>query len=116
MESPSARCNPWAAPADYVLFVDGKALGILEAKKEGTTLSAVAEQSARYTDARKWIPQRWADPLPFTYESTGIEASLEDSENLPPPAELAAEIVESPEAALEEFHAVEEALANTDSE
>ena len=33
--------------ADYVLFVDGKALGIVEAKKEGTTLSAVAEQSAR---------------------------------------------------------------------
>jgi type I restriction enzyme M protein len=36
--------------------------------------------------------------------------SLEDSENLPPPAELAAEIVESLEAALEEFRAVEEAL------
>ena len=33
-------------PADYILFVDGKALGIVEAKKEGTTLSAVAEQSA----------------------------------------------------------------------
>ncbi|MGB6219502.1 HsdM family class I SAM-dependent methyltransferase [Haloferula sp.] len=37
--------------------------------------------------------------------------SLEDSENLPPPAELAAEIVVSLEAALEEFRAVEEALA-----
>jgi type I site-specific restriction endonuclease len=36
-------------PADYILFVDGKALGIVEAKKEGTTFSAVAEQSARYT-------------------------------------------------------------------
>jgi type I restriction enzyme R subunit len=33
-------------PADYILFVDGKALGVVEAKKEGTTLSAVAEQSA----------------------------------------------------------------------
>ncbi len=31
-------------PADYILFVDGKALGIVEAKKEGTTLSYVAEQ------------------------------------------------------------------------
>lgn len=66
----------FGGPADYVLFVDCKALGIVEAKKEGTTLSAVAEQSARYTDARKWIPQRWADPLPFTYESTGIETIL----------------------------------------
>ena len=36
--------------------------------------------------------------------------SLEDSENLPPPAVLAAEIVESLEVALEEFRAVEEAL------
>ena len=37
--------------------------------------------------------------------------SLEDSENLPSPAELAAEIVVSLEAALEEFRAVEEALS-----
>jgi type I restriction enzyme R subunit len=65
-------------PADYILFVDGKALGIVEAKKEGTTLSAVADQSERYTNARKWIPQRWADPLPFTYESTGIETNFRD--------------------------------------
>jgi len=65
-------------PADYILFVDGKALGVLEAKKEGTTLSAVAEQSKRYSHAHKWIPQRWADPLPFTYESTGIETNFRD--------------------------------------
>jgi type I restriction enzyme R subunit len=65
-------------PADYILFVDGKALGIVEAKKEGTTLSAVAEQSARYTTAKNWIPQRWADPLPFTYETTGIETNFRD--------------------------------------
>ena len=36
--------------------------------------------------------------------------SLEDTENLPPPEVLAAEIVEQLEAALEEFRAVEEAL------
>jgi len=41
-------------------------------------LSAVAEQSARYTAAKKWIPQRWADPLPFTYETTGIETNFRD--------------------------------------
>ena len=40
--------------------------------------------------------------------------SLEDSENLPAPAVLAAEIVESLEAALAEFRAVEEALSTTD--
>ncbi len=40
------------------------------------------------------------------------DESLEDTENLPPPAELAAEIVESLEAALEEFRVVEESLAS----
>ncbi len=68
----------FGGPADYILFVDGKALGIVEAKKVGTTLSAVAEQSARYTAAKKWIPQRWADPLPFTYETTGVETNFRD--------------------------------------
>jgi type I restriction enzyme M protein len=38
------------------------------------------------------------------------DESLEDTENLAPPAEIAAEIVESLEAALEEFRAVEESL------
>ncbi|MGB6219511.1 DEAD/DEAH box helicase family protein [Haloferula sp.] len=65
-------------PADYILFVDGKALGVVEAKKEGTTLSGVADQSERYTHAKKWIPQRWADPLPFTYETTGVETNFRD--------------------------------------
>ncbi|HKK17673.1 MAG TPA: DEAD/DEAH box helicase family protein, partial [Opitutales bacterium] len=65
-------------PADYMLFVEGKALGIVEAKKVGTTLSAVAEQSARYGKAKEFIPQRWADPLPFRYESTGIETQFTD--------------------------------------
>ena len=65
-------------PADYILFVDGKALGVIEAKKAGTTLSGVSEQSERYSHAKKWIPQRWADPLPFTYETTGVETNFRD--------------------------------------
>jgi type I restriction enzyme R subunit len=35
-------------PADYMLFVDGKACGIIGAKREGADLRDVAEQSARY--------------------------------------------------------------------
>lgn len=66
-------------PADYILFVEGKALGVVEAKKEGTTsLSAVADQSERYSMAQQWFPQRWADPLPFTYETTGVETNFHD--------------------------------------
>lgn len=61
--------------ADYLLFVDGKALGVVEAKAEGTTLSGVEAQSARYgvglqSHMRAWRTQ---EPLPFRYESTGVE-------------------------------------------
>lgn len=35
--------------ADYLLYVDGKAAGAIEAKKEGVALSGVETQSAQYT-------------------------------------------------------------------
>ncbi|TQV63449.1 MAG: DEAD/DEAH box helicase [Halothiobacillaceae bacterium] len=59
--------------SDYLLYVDGKAAGVIEAKKAGVTLSGVETQSDRYI---KGLPDglpRWADPLPFAYQSTGIE-------------------------------------------
>jgi type I restriction enzyme R subunit len=59
--------------ADYMLFVDGKALGVVEAKAVGTPLVGFAEQSESYARARLTDFQRWADPLPFTYESDGEE-------------------------------------------
>jgi type I site-specific restriction endonuclease len=34
--------------ADYLLYVDRRAVGVIEAKPEGTTLSGVEWQSARY--------------------------------------------------------------------
>jgi type I restriction enzyme R subunit len=34
--------------ADYLLFVDHRAVGVVEAKAEGTKLSGVAEQSGNY--------------------------------------------------------------------
>src|SRR3990170_3616827 len=34
--------------ADYMLFVSRKALGVIEAKPEGTTLGGVSEQSEKY--------------------------------------------------------------------
>lgn len=36
------------APCDYLLFVGGKACGVIEAKKAGVTLSGVAERAARH--------------------------------------------------------------------
>jgi len=35
--------------ADYLLFVDRRAVGVVEAKPEGMTLSGVAEQAAMYS-------------------------------------------------------------------
>ena len=59
--------------ADYLLFVDKKAAGIVEAKPAGITLSGVAEQSVGYaTRGVKHVPHVGL-PLPFVYESTGIE-------------------------------------------
>ena len=59
-------------PADYVLFVDKQAVGVVEAKPDswGARLTTVEEQSEGYANAKlKWISN--AEPLPFLYESTG---------------------------------------------
>ncbi|HPE56382.1 MAG TPA: type I restriction-modification enzyme R subunit C-terminal domain-containing protein [Bacteroidales bacterium] len=58
-------------PADYVLFVNRKPVGIIEAKREeeGHRLTVVEDQSAEYANAKlKYLNN---DPLPFVYESTG---------------------------------------------
>ena len=58
-------------PADYVLFVDKKPVGIIEAKSEdkGFQLTQVEDQSTEYANAKlKYLNN---DPLPFVYESTG---------------------------------------------
>jgi type I restriction enzyme R subunit len=64
--------------ADYLLFVDRKAAGAIEAKPAGATLSGVAEQSGKYiTSLPPNIPHVQL-PLPFAYESTGIETYFRD--------------------------------------
>ena len=70
----SGRC-------DYLLLVDRIPLGVIEAKKEGTTLSTVSEQSAHYGEN---LPDFLANLLPgtktipFAYESTGVETLFRD--------------------------------------
>ncbi|GAB1535358.1 type I restriction-modification enzyme R subunit C-terminal domain-containing protein [Geovibrio sp. ADMFC3] len=58
--------------ADYILFVNRKAVGVIEAKAVGKTLSGVEFQSAGYM---KIFPDDIPhySPLPFAYESTGVE-------------------------------------------
>jgi type I restriction enzyme, R subunit len=65
-------------PADYVLFVDRKPVGIIEAKREeeGHRLTVVENQSTEYAKAKlKYLDN---DPLPFVYESTGTVTRFTD--------------------------------------
>ena len=58
---------------DYLLFVDRKAIGTVEAKPEGFTLTGVEEQSGKYGKSLLDIYPKWREPLPTAYESTGTE-------------------------------------------
>ncbi|MEO7001700.1 MAG: DEAD/DEAH box helicase family protein [Ktedonobacterales bacterium] len=58
---------------DYLLFVDREAVGTVEAKKVGETLTGVEEQSAKYRVGLPAGVRANREPLPFTYETTGIE-------------------------------------------
>lgn len=64
--------------ADYVLFVDKKPVGIIEAKKadEGHKLTAAEDQAIEYANAKlKYLNN---DPLPFVFESTGTITRFRD--------------------------------------
>lgn len=66
-------------PCDYLLLVDRQAVGVIEAKKEGTTLSTVADQSARYASTLPdFLAAGLTGRLPFLYESTGVETFFRD--------------------------------------
>src|ERR1700674_5985968 len=66
-----------AGPADYVLFVEGQAVGVIEAKKQGTPLAGVEWQTVKYqTHIPNELPAVAVDGhLPFGYESTADETA-----------------------------------------
>ncbi|TMR03376.1 DEAD/DEAH box helicase [Actinomadura soli] len=63
--------------ADYLLYVDKRAVGVIEAKPEGTTLSGVEWQSAQYADGLPPEVRLKAltvdGQLPFVFEASGSE-------------------------------------------
>ena len=72
-------------PADYILFVDKKPVGVVEAKSEdwGQRITTVEEQSGSYAAANlKWVNNK--DPLPFVYETTGVLTRFTDSRDPKP--------------------------------
>ncbi len=65
-------------PADYVLFVDRKPVGVIEAKREeeGERLTVAEDQSSDYAQSKlKYLDN---DALPFVYESTGVLTRFTD--------------------------------------
>lgn len=63
--------------ADYLLFIGGIAVGVIEAKPEGTTLSGALQQAQRY---RASLPDDLPNlpRFPFSYASTGSETYFRD--------------------------------------
>ena len=59
--------------ADYLLFVNGKAAGVVEAKKEGMTLTGVEPQTRKYSEGLPAHLRPASTPLPFLYRSNGGE-------------------------------------------
>lgn len=64
--------------ADYMLFVERHAVGVVEAKPVGTTLSGVSEQTEKYLSSFPDNLPHVGDKLPFAYESTGVETYFRD--------------------------------------
>ena len=73
--------NTESGSADYILFVQSKAVGVIEAKAEdlGYKLLQVEEQSVRYSkDAIKIGKFMLESEKPFVYESTGTVTRFTD--------------------------------------
>ena len=59
-----------SGPADYVLYVNRQPVGVIEAKKDQSILTAHEAQTARYAASNlKWSPKE--KPLVFLFEATG---------------------------------------------
>ncbi|MBQ7249107.1 MAG: DEAD/DEAH box helicase family protein, partial [Deltaproteobacteria bacterium] len=75
MASPGVAVREYptsTGPVDYALFVDGKLVGVVEAKKDdlGENITSVEEQSERYASSTfKYI--RTDCRIRFAYEATG---------------------------------------------
>jgi type I restriction enzyme R subunit len=92
--------------ADYLLYVDRKAAGVVEAKKIGDTLTGVEPQTGKYSTGMPAHLPRACDPLPFLYQSTGVETRFTNLLDPDPrsrnvmgfhrPEELAAELEADP--------------------
>lgn len=75
--------------ADYLLFIDGKAVGVLEAKRAETPLDdTVYQQAYNYThQVPDWVPIHY-EPLPLIYLSNGHTLLAKDARTEDEPQRL----------------------------
>jgi len=72
-------------PADYLLYINRKPVGVIEAKKDETILTGVELQTARYAASKlKWNKQE--KPLAFLFEATGQVIHFTDGRDPAPRA------------------------------
>ena len=65
--------------ADYILYLDGKAIAVLEAKREENKLGLqVAEQAQNYGNILPDWVQAWKTPLPFIFLCNGNTLLFKD--------------------------------------
>ena len=76
-----------SGPADYLLFVNRLAVGVIEAKKDETIFSQVEEQTLRYATSKIKF-RKEETPLSFLFEATSqvihftdLQTQLQDREN-----------------------------------
>ena len=72
-----------AKEADYLLFINGKAVGVLEAKKMSVNVSSekVISQAEGYTTRLTKYYQFYTNPLPIVYTSNGHVTLFRDMRN-----------------------------------
>ena len=61
---------------DYLLFLDGKAVGVCEAKPAGFPVLSVEVQAKKYVEGLPSALDAPHKPLPFAYISTGEETAF----------------------------------------
>lgn len=69
--------------ADYLLFVGGKAVGVLEAKREEADIrhEHITRQVEQYAHRLSAYYQSWFQPLPLVYKSNGRELLFRNLKN-----------------------------------
>lgn len=73
-----------SGPVDYLLTIDGKPVGAVEAKKEGIPIEGVLTQALRYAEDLENIPAKFgAYKIPFVYSSNGNDIRFQNLRDNP---------------------------------